>query len=1040
MLLKSERSDFISIGIRIKLAAIKHLFRLVFALVMLSGIAKNLSAQTEHQFVEIPLYSHANPDRLLISEKFRIYYTQAFKKQALNLLGICPFVLSETESKLDYRLNGKLEIVLSPVHTSSMLKAEKRNLLPVGGAATRVDHKRMTIACDGSAHSMENQLRRGLTEVLVKEMIYGGSVTDKVKNTLNYSVPDWFENGLINYISEGWNATDEQAMRDMTMARKGFRLTKFNASYAQSFNKAYWYFLEQTRGQAAISRLVYLTRLTRSMESSLYFVVNHGFKKFHSDMEAFFLQRYLSEPQRLNPGFPEELPSKIQRLQELKAIHTSKGMILAGLLNQQLFVYQSIESGHWKRLFHESKVIGFGMSQGHQYKSVLFYQISSGKWRFISFSKEGQKSLKAIKNQLDSFKWVSDMRMTADAVWISGTKFRWHDVYRISIESGISERWTHDFELEKEICPSPDGGLFVLKESEVKLSEQPQKRQWNILKYQSAVLSDTCYIAGTEEQLEQLYHDATYDQLYFLSDISGVVNAWAFLNNTDEVIPLSDYARNLICHFPIEDDLIGELLMRDGKYLLVRSAVESGHEQMIAPTLSQWRMKGTTNDTKPGDKLMHETSKELLRPQNLPFLFQNDFPIDSSRIEQNPLPDEPDKPEAYREFPIANTSLITRKVYSGLDNGLLGIKKQSALLSPRYHYRYPLQLIAGIEMSNALQQRYFRAMIRMESQINGTDQLIRYAIRKKQWIWTSQWYRWSFRRGAFLQGFNRYNSNLFELSTTHQPTGLQGLLEARIDRSNTLITDESSLLSKSAKGNELITAGLIWNNNLPLGQHARLNWHLQAMSGWARRKGFGGYASEANFQICYSWVNQKGINASLTATGGTSFGTYRTTYILGGAPNWMNENWRADMQMLTGQEIVWQIIPTMRSFFQNARNGHHYSSYQSEIECFPFSFFSDKPINRRFYQYFSLGIFHDGGVAWYGSTPYAKENPYFLTQVNQPGLELTLYQRKNPFLFSMGCSMGIRLYNYGIKWYAGKGIENSRWNKTMHQITLESSF
>lgn len=1032
--------NFIANEILIKLTAIKHLIRLIVVLAVFAGIEKNLSAQTLRQSVEPTSNSSAHPDRLLISEKFRIYYTQTVKNQALTLFEICPSVLGETESKLDYRLNGKLDIVLTSAHTSNILNAYKEKAEPVHGAVTRVDHKRIEIACDGSAYSMEIQLKKGLAEVLVKEMIYGVSVTEKVKNTLNYSVPDWFENGLIDYISEGWDAKDEQAMRDMTMAKKGFQIRKGNPSYAHSFNKAYWYFLEKTRGQAAISRLVYLTRLTRSMESSLYFVVNHGFKFFHKDMEAFFLKRYLSEPQRINPGFPEALPPKIQRLQQLKILHTQEGMLLAGIYNQQLFVYQSTESGQWKRLLHFHKVIAFGMNPGSQNNGILFFQYFSGSWQFMPLPIDGKKWSKKIKNQLDSFRWVSDVRLTADAIWVAGTKHTWHDVHRISLESGNCERWTDDFEIEKEICPTDRGDLFVLKESELQTSTQPRERRWYILSYSSEGEGDTCYIAREGEQLEGLYHNALNGKLYFLSDISGVVNAWGYIEKPQEVIPLSDYARNLICHFPINQDLIGELLMKDGKYLLVRSLIETGSKQTIAPTLSQWRMNGATEAKKSGEKLIQETGNDLIRPQNLPFIFQNDFPVDSQRVDESPVPFEPDKTHIYREFPLTNTSLILRKVISGVDNGLLGIKKQSTLLDPRYHYRYPLQLIAGLEMSNVLHQKVFTAIIRLESQVNGNDQLIRYAVRKKQWLWSSEWYRWSYRRGVFLQEYNRYNSNLFELSAVHQPTGFGGSLRARIDRSNTLITDESSLLSKSAQGNELMTAGISWKNERPMGYHAQLYWLLQAESGYASRSGGTGNMTEANFQMGYKWLHPKGIKASITTMGGISIGEYRSTYILGGTQNWLNESWRSDMQMLEGREIVWQMISGLRSFSQNSRNGNHYWSYQSEIEYFPFNFFSEKPINHRLYQYFSVGVFHDGGVAWYGSSPFAKENPYFLTHISRPGLDLTLYQRKNPFLFSMGCSMGIRIYNYGIKWYAGKGVENNRLNKIMHQITLESSF
>ena len=60
---------------------------------------------------------------------------------------------------------------------------------------------------------------------MVDQMMYGGRARDIVRNSTLLALPDWFKNGLIAYLSEGWNSSIDNRVMD---AIQNDKFLKFN--------------------------------------------------------------------------------------------------------------------------------------------------------------------------------------------------------------------------------------------------------------------------------------------------------------------------------------------------------------------------------------------------------------------------------------------------------------------------------------------------------------------------------------------------------------------------------------------------------------------------------------------------------------------------------------------------------------------------------------------------------------------------------------------------------------------------------------------
>jgi hypothetical protein len=975
-------------------------------------------------------------DRILVSENFNIFFSQELREEALWLFDHCAPVMSDMENFLDYRINGKIELVLTPVSNidkSRDVKGIERDLS--SGGVTKVDHKRIMVFYEGHYSGVIRQLRQGLAHVLVNEMLYGVSITEKVKNNLNTSFPDWYVHGLIAYLSEGWTIEDEQVLRDKILYSGKNYLQKDKVT--PSMNKAHWYFLEKTRGKSAVSRLIYLTRLTRSIESSLYFVMNKGYRDFYGDMEAFFIKRYISEPQRFSPGFPEILPKAIQKLEYISFAVAGDRVMIAGMKGSTLLVFVSQNGAEWKQMMRLTEIRSFKLTSDRKRSFVLCSREVGESWklkriRFNTDIKSGWTS--ESLHMPDSIQQISDVHMiNHNRFLISAAIANRFDVFEWNASTDSLLYWTNNAHYEKELCVDDKGGVFVLQEMIVgKALEQ----KTNLLYYDKPSAEPRIIQSfGNQGVSDLIYVEAEGEgRLHFLSDINGIRNAYSLQGGLQEVIALTDYSRNIRGHtFGMEGDLY-ELMMKDGNWLLIRSVLE-GEALSFMPKYTNWRMEvNLESDATQKQETSDDQEKTGKEQEKAIFYFQNDFPEDSSQIFMDTFTESYHL--TYREYPLNGTSLILRRIYTKLDNSLLGVEKQSALMSPQLHYQYPLRFMGGLQMSNALDQQRFEMILRLESQLNGSDQLLRYFYRHKKIDWGAEWYRWAFRRGAFLQDYNRFSTNMIAVSATYLPVNLRLSLHSRWDQRRILVTDENSLLNGEQERTVLRSLQLGWNKCKGGLSHGLWTYSLQSEIGIANSNGQNRSFAQTTGELHYRRQKKQALILGIDAFAGTSYGGERTVFFLGAPNQLLNQSWRGDMAYVEEQALWWQHVPSLRAMPQNSRNGHTFLAYRTDLNWYPFRELNKRPVLKGFYRHFALGVFQDGGVAWYGVTPYDSKNPYFITNISQPGLQIRLYQRKNPFVFSGGFQSSVQIFRFNVHWFAGMGLENRELTVWRHQFVL----
>lgn len=202
----------------------------------------------------------------------------------------------EIQKTLEYRLNDKMEIIvytdLTDLHQSNI--GSEETFVTKGGQVKVVGEK-MFVYFDGDHTHLRKQVREGIAGIFLNAMLFGSNLQEVVQNAISLNLPEWFKVGLLAYIGEEWNTESDDRMRDIFQSKKYKNFNKFALAEPRLAGQAFWYYIAQQFGKANVSNLLYLTRINRSLDDAVMYVLGNSFDATSLACMEFYRKRYERE-------------------------------------------------------------------------------------------------------------------------------------------------------------------------------------------------------------------------------------------------------------------------------------------------------------------------------------------------------------------------------------------------------------------------------------------------------------------------------------------------------------------------------------------------------------------------------------------------------------------------------------------------------------------------------------------------------------------------------------------------------------------------
>ena len=265
-------------------------------------------------------------------------------------------LLPEMEKTLDFRLEEPLEFIIYNSHSDfkqSNIGLNSNENTNIGGT-TRIVGSKVFLYFEGDHNKLDIQIKTGSAQVMVNQMMYGGSLRDMLRSSTLLNLPEWYINGLVSYLGENWNDRVDQLVRDGVSTRKFERFNQLEGEAAKLAGHSIWNFIAEVYGEKVIPNILYMTRVSRNVESGFLFVLGLDMNQLTAEYIQFYKQRYEIEEGLRNRPELEEVKIKQKKERVYQQFKLSPNGKKAAYVTNQLGQYKvyitDLETGRRRRI------------------------------------------------------------------------------------------------------------------------------------------------------------------------------------------------------------------------------------------------------------------------------------------------------------------------------------------------------------------------------------------------------------------------------------------------------------------------------------------------------------------------------------------------------------------------------------------------------------------------------------------------------------------------------------------------------------------
>jgi hypothetical protein len=163
------------------------------------------------------------------------------------------------------------------------------------GGVTKLVNNKMLIYFDGNRNNLRQQIRQGIAQVLVQNVLFGDDLGEMAANQTLLDLPQWLTDGYIAYAAENWSTALDDRLRNAMLSGDYNNFYQFAFDQPLLAGQAFWYYFGNKYGKNRTTYLLYLSRIYRNLNSASQKITKKKFKEVLRDFMTEMPQQYYKD-------------------------------------------------------------------------------------------------------------------------------------------------------------------------------------------------------------------------------------------------------------------------------------------------------------------------------------------------------------------------------------------------------------------------------------------------------------------------------------------------------------------------------------------------------------------------------------------------------------------------------------------------------------------------------------------------------------------------------------------------------------------------
>ncbi|MFK7900261.1 MAG: hypothetical protein AB8B61_05850 [Cyclobacteriaceae bacterium] len=974
----------------------------------------------------------------ITTDNFIVYYYVGGNNIAYNAARYAERELKKVIEKTGFTPRSQITMmVYNSLEDMQMSNVDFERKVFIGGETDLVK-SRIEIAYPGTQTGFKKEVNRRLTKLMLEVMLFGGSLKSMIQSSYLVKIPPWFVEGAAKYVSEGWSAELNGAVKS-TLITKRNKPRNFVGNNAVLVGQSIWNYVAEEYGEDDLANILNLTRITRREKTAIESTLGLPYKVFLKGWRNYYLT--LNDSTKIETIEPSK-KEKIRRHNRKNRIYkevafSPSGQYLAyseNFLGRYKIKVLDTETGK-KKTFHKvgrritdrPLNLDIPLISWQTDTSLGMVVYKKGK---VSFLMKNTDTKKLVENNFKVIDEVLGMDFSDDGKWVvfSALKDGRTDLFLYHYKTNIFKRIT--FDLYDDVDPS-----FLKNSLDVVFSSnrldtllkgdrgnfETVKDDFELYLYKynrKDTVTRLTYLKGNEFEPKAL----SENEISFLNTKGNKLSLHKLDLKTRKVSQVSNYHKNIQAYDINPTDGMLAFIMEDktNDYLYLNKDF-SVSEELVS----------INNEPPVLDSIVEV---EVPRFPSVYDITISDYFFESERkqfyakIEQEKK-DSVQKvkddririrgPYDYKLL-LALDKMITTPFFDQLRGfGLFQEVSTSELFGDHRFVAGYYGDFTNLNVGRIYgEYRYLRKRMDfsfrydregIQSQGNGSANSVNQEYFINKFVFGLDYPLTPSTRLSFSPGFER--------TTFSDVSVIQGTLDfssRQISQNYLSISNEFIVDNTYEKG-----LNMLEGTRLKVSYKTYMNFE-ESKRNFARL-----FIDIRNYQKVH-----KEIIFATRMVGGAFLGNAKKSFLLGGMDNWLNRQTEGDPLGSIDPEstdidtrdrsnaLFFDYVTTLRGFNYNQRFGNNVALVNAELRIPLFKYLFSKPVNSSVLRNFQLIGFTDAGTAWSGSALAINgdENLFETNTVsNTSGLSAEVKRFRGSFLYSYGVGVRTLISNYYVK-------------------------
>lgn len=230
------------------------------------------------------------------TKHFDIYFDEHGKEIAQFAAHTLEYALDQLSSELNYKINNRLAVIVYNTHNDFQETNAADEYLSQGiGGFTEPFKNRVVMPFDGDYASFRSTLHHELVHAVMNDLLYGGTVQNIISKNLTLQIPQWYSEGMAEYLSVKMETKTDQYMRNAAISESLPDITSMSGYTSYRAGESLFYYISQKYGEQKVGEILTKIKNNGGLEQGFKAALGLSLDELNENWHKYLKKMYWPE-------------------------------------------------------------------------------------------------------------------------------------------------------------------------------------------------------------------------------------------------------------------------------------------------------------------------------------------------------------------------------------------------------------------------------------------------------------------------------------------------------------------------------------------------------------------------------------------------------------------------------------------------------------------------------------------------------------------------------------------------------------------------